>query len=140
MAQKAKQVYGVEIVPQAIEDAKQNAKINGITNAEFFVGAAEEVLPQKYKESAGTMAADVIVVDPPRKGCDPALLNTVLQMNPQKIVYVSCDPATLARDLKILCKNGYELKKVRGCDMFGNSYHVETVVRLSQLKQKPDDY
>jgi len=134
LAQKAKQVYGVEIVPQAIEDAKQNAKINGITNAEFFVGAAEEVLPQKYKESAGTMAADVIVVDPPRKGCDPALLNTVLQMKPQKIVYVSCDPATLARDLKILCENGYELKKVRGCDMFGNSYHVESVVLLSRTK------
>lgn len=80
------------------------------------------------------MAADVIVVDPPRKGCDPALLNTVLQMKPQKIVYVSCDPATLARDLKILCENGYELKKVRECDMFGNSYHVESVVLLSRTE------
>ena len=124
LAQKAKQVYGVEIVPQAIEDARQNAGINKISNAEFFVGAAEEVLPNKYKESKGKMAADVIVVDPPRKGCD--------------MVYVSCDPGTLARDLKYLCGNGYELRRGRGCDMFSNSFHVETVVLLSQ--QRPDDH
>lgn len=138
LAQKAKKVYGVEIVPQAIEDAKQNARINHISNAEFFVGAAEEVLPEKYKESNGTMAADVIVVDPPRKGCDGALLDTILKMKPKKIVYVSCDPATLARDLKVLCEKDYKLERVRGCDMFGMSFHVETVVLLSQLR--PDDY
>lgn len=140
LAQKAKQVYGVEIVPQAIEDAKRNAKLNDIENAEFFVGAAEDVLPGKYKESAGTMAADVIVVDPPRKGCEESLLDTIVQMKPKRVVYVSCDPATLARDLKYLCARGYELKRVRGCDMFSQSFHVETVVLLSQLRHKPDDY
>ena len=134
LAQKAKQIYGVEIVPQAIADAKENAKINGITNADFFVGAAEEVLPEKYQQSNGAMAADVVVVDPPRKGCDQALLETVLKMAPQRIVYVSCDPATLARDLKYLCENGYGLQRVRGCDMFAHSYHVETVCLLSCIK------
>lgn len=134
LAQKAKQVYGVEIVPQAIEDAKKNAVLNDITNAEFFLGAAEEVLPEKYKESNGTMAADVIVVDPPRKGCDRTLLDTIVQMTPKKVVYVSCDPATLARDLAYLTEKGYEVKKVRGCDMFGQTVHVETVVLLSQQK------
>ena len=133
LAQKAKQVYGVEIVPQAIEDAKQNAKINHISNAEFFVGAAEEVLPKKYEESNGTMAADVIVVDPPRKGCDGTLLDTILKMSPKKIVYVSCDPATLARDLKVLCEKDYKLERVRGCDMFSQSFHVETVCLLTRF-------
>ena len=132
LAQKAKQVYGVEIVPQAIEDAKKNAKRNHMDNVEFFVGAAEEVLPQQYAKSQGTMAADVIVVDPPRKGCEESLLDTMIQMKPEKIVYVSCDPATLARDLKYLCERGYELTRVRGCDMFGHSYHVETVCLLSK--------
>lgn len=131
LAQKAKQVYGVEIVPQAIEDAKKNADLNHMSNAEFFVGAAEEVLPAKYAESNGTMAADVIVVDPPRKGCDEALLDTIIKMHPEKVVYVSCDPATLARDLKILCGNGYQLERVRGCDMFPQSFHVETVCLLT---------
>ena len=130
LAQKAKQVYGVEIVPQAIEDAKKNAALNQMSNAEFFVGAAEEVLPAKYAESNGTMAADVIVIDPPRKGCDEALLDTIIKMNPKKVVYVSCDPATLARDLKFLCGNGYQLERVRGCDMFPQSFHVETIVAL----------
>ena len=130
LAQKAKQVYGVEIVPQAIADAKKNAALNQMTNAEFFVGAAEEVLPAKYAESNGTMAADVIVVDPPRKGCDEALLDTIIKMHPKKVVYVSCDPATLARDLKFLCGNGYQLERVRGCDMFAHSFHVETCVLL----------
>lgn len=138
LAKKAAKVYGVEIVPQAIEDAKHNAHINHITNAEFFVGAAEEVLPEQYKKSNGTMAADVIVVDPPRKGCDETLLETIVSMAPQRVVYVSCDPATLARDLKYLCEHGYELKRVRGCDMFPMSFHVETVVLLSQ--QKPNDH
>lgn len=132
LAKQAKMVYGVEIVPEAIDDANQNKKLNGISNVEFFTGAAEEVLPVKYKESNGAMTADVIVVDPPRKGCEQTLLDTILNMVPKKVVYVSCDPATLARDLKILCEGGYELKKVRGCDMFGHSGHVETVCLLSR--------
>jgi len=135
LAGKAKQVYGVEIVPQAIEDAKKNALNNGIENAEFFVGKAEEVLPMKYEKEG--IFADIIVVDPPRKGCDSACLETMLKMLPKKIVYVSCDSATLARDLKILCEGGYEIQKVRGVDQFGHTVHVETVVLLSQ--QKPDD-
>src|SRR5699024_3072322 len=141
LAQKAKQVYGVEIIPQAIEDARKNAEINGITNAEFYVGKAEEVLPdyyRKYEEShPGRRAhADVIVVDPPRKGCDETLLETMVNMEPDRIVYVSCDSATLARDLKYLCENGYELKKVRPADMFPMTVHVETVVLLSKLNTK----
>jgi 23S rRNA (uracil1939-C5)-methyltransferase len=136
LAQKAKKVYGVEIIPQAIEDAKKNAEINHITNAEFFVGAAEEVLPRKYKEEQ--ISADVIVVDPPRKGCDQSLLDTILAMAPKRIVYVSCDPATLARDLKYLCEKDYHLKRVRPVDQFAHSVHVETVVLLSQ--QRPDDH
>jgi 23S rRNA (uracil1939-C5)-methyltransferase len=130
LAQKAKQVYGVEIVPQAIDDARKNAEINHIKNAEFFVGAAEEILPRKYQEEA--IYADVIVVDPPRKGCEESLLNTIIEMKPKRVVYVSCDPATLARDLKYLCENGYELKKVQAVDQFAHSTHVETVVLLSQ--------
>ena len=130
LAQKAKQVYGVEIIPQAIEDAKNNAKINGIENAEFFVGKAEEVLPAKYKEDG--VYADVIVVDPPRKGCDGALIETMLSMKPERIVYVSCDSATLARDLKVLCEKEYQVEKVAVCDMFGNSVHVETVAKLTR--------
>ncbi|NLK28331.1 MAG: 23S rRNA (uracil(1939)-C(5))-methyltransferase RlmD, partial [Clostridiales bacterium] len=125
LAQKAKKVYGVEIIPQAIEDAKTNARINGIENAEFFVGAAEEVLPRMYREM--NARGDVIVVDPPRKGCDQSLLDTILKMAPKRVVYVSCDPATLARDLKYLCAKDYELKKVRAVDQFGHSVHVETV-------------
>ena len=128
-------------IPQAIEDARKNAEINGITNAEFYVGKAEEVLPdyyRKYEESnPGSRAhADVIVVDPPRKGCDETLLETMVNMEPDRIVYVSCDSATLARDLKYLCENGYELKKVRPADMFPMTVHVETVVLLSKLNAK----
>ena len=133
LAQKAAKVCGVEIVPQAIEDAKKNAKLNGFTNAEFFVGAAEEVVPQQYEKSNGALRADVVTLDPPRKGCDEKLLETVVNMAPKKIVYVSCDPATLARDLKYLCGKGYELKRVRACDMFGHSGHVETVVGLQKM-------
>ena len=137
LAQKAKQVYGVEIVPQAINDAKENAKINAIDNAEFFVGKAEEVLPEYYAEyerehNGETAHADVIVVDPPRKGCDETLLETIVKMQPEKVVYVSCDSATLARDLKYLCANGYEIKMCRGVDQFPQSVHVETVVLLSK--------
>ncbi len=140
LAQKAAKVCGVEIVPQAIEDARENADRNGFTNTEFFVGAAEDVVPEQYEQSGGSLRADVVTLDPPRKGCDERLLRTVVRMEPKRIVYVSCDPATLARDLKYLCGEGYELKRVRACDMFGHSSHVETVVLLSQLKQKPDDY
>ncbi len=141
LAQKAGQVYGVEIVPQAIEDARRNAGINGIENAEFFVGKAEEVLPEYYekyaREHSGESArADVIVVDPPRKGCDEALLETIVKMQPERVVYVSCDSATLARDLKVLCGAGYELEKVRPVDMFPMTVHVETVVLLSH--KSPD--
>ncbi len=132
LAKEAKQVYGVEIVPQAIEDAKQNAARNNITNAEFFVGAAEDVLPAKYKESGGSMRADVIVVDPPRKGCDEALLQTVVNMEPKRVVYVSCDPATLARDVKYLGENGYKLTKAQPVDMFPFTEHCETVCLLSK--------
>ena len=137
LAQKAKQVYGVEIVPQAIDDAKENAKINAIDNAEFFVGKAEEVLPEYYAEyerehNGETAHADVIVVDPPRKGCDETLLETIVKMQPEKVVYVSCDSATLARDLKYLCANGYEIRMCRGVDQFPQSVHVETVVLLSK--------
>jgi 23S rRNA (uracil1939-C5)-methyltransferase len=136
LAQKAKKVYGVEIIPQAIEDAKNNAKINDIENAEFFVGKAEEVLPEYYeryeKEHGEKAYADVIVVDPPRKGCDETLLQTMIQMRPERIVYVSCDSATLARDLKILCENGYELKKVRPVDQFPMTTHVESACLLER--------
>ena len=136
LAQKAGKVYGVEIVPQAIEDAKSNAALNGITNASFFVGKAEEVLPEFYekesrKPDADMLHPDVIVVDPPRKGCDEKCLETMLRMEPDRIVYVSCDPATLARDLKILCGGGYALRKVRPVDQFGHTTHVETVALLS---------
>lgn len=131
LAQRAKKVCGVEIVPAAIEDARKNAALNGFTNAEFFVGKAEEVLPEKYKTEGIT--ADVIVVDPPRKGCEESVLTTMIQMQPKRIVYVSCDSATLARDLKYLCENGYTLQKCCPVDMFGNSVHVETVCLLSKL-------
>ena len=130
LAQKAKRVYGVEIVPQAIEDAKTNASINGITNAEFYVGKAEEVLPEQYEKNG--IYADVIVVDPPRKGCDTAVLETMVKMAPKRIVYVSCDSATLARDLKYLRENGYEVRRVQGVDQFAMTGHVETVCLLSK--------
>lgn len=128
LAGQAGHVYGVEIVPPAIEDARKNAQLNGIENAEFFVGKAEEVLPRKYQEEQ--ISADVIVVDPPRKGCDSAVLETMLQIRPKRIVYISCDPATLARDLKILCQGRYKLQKVQPVDMFPHTTHVETVCLL----------
>ena len=145
-------------MPQAIDDAKNNAKINGITNAEFFVGKAEEVLPEfyadakknitkgseaikpevpaaKYTDEADMLTPDVIVVDPPRKGCDEKCLDTMLKMEPQRIVYVSCDSATLARDLKILCEEKYELVKWQAFDQFSHTGHVETVCLLSKLHE-----
>lgn len=134
LAQKAKQVYGVEIVPQAIDDARGNAEINGMENVEFFVGKAEEVLPEQYEKDQ--VYADVIVVDPPRKGCDEKCLETIVRMGPKKVVYVSCDSATLARDVKYLGEKGYEVKRVRCVDMFPQSGHVEAVVLLSKLNAK----
>lgn len=134
LARRAKQVYGVEIVPEAIADARQNAALNDCRNAEFFVGKAEEVLPEKYEREG--IRADVIVVDPPRKGCGEAVLATMLKMHPRRIVYVSCDSATLARDLKYLCGTGqYRLDKVKVCDMFCWTGHCETVCLLSKLNE-----
>ena len=147
LAKNARKVYGVEIVPQAIEDARNNAKRNGIDNAEFFVGKAEEVVPAFYEkalkqvqdsEAGKSIHPDVVVVDPPRKGCEEILLETIVKMQPQRIVYVSCDSATLARDLKFLSANGYAVKKVQPVDQFGHSVHVETVVLLSH--KKPDGH
>lgn len=138
LAGSAKKVCGVEIIPQAIEDAKANAARNGIDNAEFFVGKAEEVLPAFYakQDAASEMRhPDVIVVDPPRKGCDTDCLDTMLKMQPERIVYVSCDSATLARDLRILCDGGYEIQKIRGVDQFGMTVHCETVCLLSKLHE-----
>lgn len=132
LAQKAKFVRGVEIIPAAIENANDNARLNSIENVEFFVGKAEEVLPAEYKKNG--IYADVIVVDPPRKGCEESLLATMIEMQPKRIVYVSCDSATLARDLKYLCERGYELKKVCPVDQFGGTVHVETCVLLSKIK------
>lgn len=132
LARQAGFVRGVEIIPAAIENARENARINNIENVEFFVGKAEEVLPAQYDQNG--IYADVIVVDPPRKGCDSQLLETMIKMQPKKIVYVSCDSATLARDLKYLCQEGYELDKVCPVDQFGGTVHVETVVLMSKVK------
>ena len=133
LARCAKQVYGVEIVPQAIDDAKENAKRNGIENVDFYVGKAEVVLPEKYEKEG--IFADVIVVDPPRKGCDEECLSTMVQMQPKRIVYVSCDSATLARDVKYLEEHGYKMMKARIFDNFPQSVHVETVCWLSQKEK-----
>ncbi len=129
LAQKAKKVYGVEIIPQAIEDARNNAQINDISNVEFFVGKAEEVLPREYEENQ--VSADVIVVDPPRKGCEESLLETMIEMQPKRIVYVSCDSATLARDVKYLREHGYGLEEVTPCDMFPHTVHTESVAKMT---------
>jgi 23S rRNA (uracil1939-C5)-methyltransferase len=148
LAGNAGQIYGVEVIDKAIEDARNNAKRNGISNAKFFVGKAEEVLPQFYNTTSPLVNAsantekksgkadmrnpDVIVVDPPRKGCDEECLRTMVAMAPERIVYVSCDSATLARDLKYLCSNGYNLRKVRPVDMFPHTVHVECCVALQK--------
>lgn len=130
LARKAKKVFGVEIVPEAIEDAKRNAELNGITNAEFAVGEAEIVIPKWYSEGN---TADVLVVDPPRKGCDEALLQTIIDMKPKKVVYVSCNPGTLARDLRILEDGGYQTVEVQPVDMFPMTMHVEVVAKLTLI-------
>ncbi len=132
LAQYAKQVYGVEIVSEAIEDAKVNAQLNGINNVQFAVGKAEEVIPAWNKQG---IKPDVIVVDPPRKGCDIELLNTIIEMKPERVVYVSCNPATLARDLRILEDGGFRTVEVQPVDMFPHTVHVETVALLG-LEEK----
>lgn len=146
LAQAAGRVYGVEVIPDAVADARENARKNGITNAVFFVGEAEKVLPEFYEREREKVQAgaedmchpDVIVVDPPRKGCDARCLETILKMRPERIVYVSCDSATLARDLRVLCDGGYELKKGRVCDQFCQGVHTEAVCLLSSRKNKFD--
>ena len=147
LASKAKQVMGVEIVPDAIRDAKENAERNGIKNAVFFCGRSEEIFPEYLRMQTDTREAEaaaetVVVLDPPRKGCDRKLLDAILEAGPEKIVYVSCDSATLARDLKILTgsKAGttYQIKKIQPVDMFPHSVHVETVCQL--IRRKPDAY
>lgn len=141
LAKAAKKVIGVEIVPEAIDNARENAAINGMENTEFLVGAAEEVVPKYFDEHKNQPECkpDVIVVDPPRKGCDQVLLDTIVKMNPERIVYVSCDSATLARDLKWLEEHGYKLKEATPCDMFGQTVHVETVALLSKLSDTKDN-
>lgn len=129
LAKKAKEVIGVEVVEDAVEDAIKNAEINGVKNVKFHVGKAEEVIPELYAKG---IKADVVVVDPPRKGCEEELLKTIIEMKPKKVVYVSCKPSTLARDLKILCENGFKLVKVQPVDMFPQTTHVECVAVLKR--------
>ena len=129
MARHAKKVYGVEIIPEAIENARENARRNEIENAEFYVGKAEKVLPdyvENLKAQGKDPQIDVICVDPPRKGCDDVCIQTILEIAPKRIVYVSCDPATLARDLKKLEEGGYSLDYVQPVDQFAHTVHVET--------------
>ncbi|MCO7175395.1 23S rRNA (uracil(1939)-C(5))-methyltransferase RlmD [Sporolactobacillus kofuensis] len=132
LAKQAKHVYGVEIVPEAIEDAKKNAELNKITNASFEVGKSEDVIPNWRDQG---IEPNVIVVDPPRKGCDAALIDTMITMQPERIVYVSCNPSTLARDLKLLTAGGYGVKKVQPVDMFPQTMHVECVVLMSRVEK-----
>jgi len=129
LTEKAKKVYGIEIVPEAIEDAKRNCRLNGIENAEFLLGKAEEEAPKLFEQG---VSADVVVVDPPRKGCEEKVLETIVEMEPKKIVYVSCNPSTLARDLEILEGKGYETKRVQPVDLFCHSAHIETVTLLTK--------
>ena len=130
LAQKAKKVYGVEVVEEAIKDAKENAALNSLTNTEFYVGEAEVVVPKLYDKG---IRAEVVVVDPPRKGCETIVLDTIANMNPDRIVYVSCNPATLARDLAYLEEKGYRTVEVQPVDMFPHTAHVETVVLMSRV-------
>ncbi|HLS65504.1 MAG TPA: 23S rRNA (uracil(1939)-C(5))-methyltransferase RlmD [Pseudogracilibacillus sp.] len=130
LAKRAKKVYGVEIVAEAVEAARDNAKLNDVDNVEFVVGKAEEVMPQWYEDG---LRPDVIIVDPPRKGCDEKLLEAMLAMKPERIVYVSCNPSTLARDLRFLEDGGYKTEEVQPVDMFSQTYHVENVARLERI-------
>ncbi len=129
LAQKAKKVYGVEVVEAAIEDARENARLNQLNNTEFYAGTAEVIIPRLYQKG---VRADVVVVDPPRKGCEPVVLDTIANMNPKKIVYVSCNPATLARDLAILEEKGYKTVEVQPVDMFPHTMHVECCVLITK--------
>ncbi|MBQ8623168.1 MAG: 23S rRNA (uracil(1939)-C(5))-methyltransferase RlmD [Oscillospiraceae bacterium] len=133
MADKVKKLIGVEIIPQAIENAKANAKANGVTNAEFICGDAGTVAQTLAKRGE---RPNVIVIDPPRKGCDNKTLDAIIEMSPERVVYISCNPATAARDCKYLCENGYTLKRIRPADMFPRTTHVETVCLLSKLNTK----
>lgn len=130
LSQKAKMVYGVEIIPQAIDNAKVNAEINNVKNAQFYVGKSEEIIPQLIKDG---IIPDVIVVDPPRKGCDSKLLDALGKAKPRRIVYVSCDPSTLARDLKYLESHGYKTQEIQPVDMFPMTKHIENVAFLTKL-------
>lgn len=132
LARQAGRVYGVEVVPEAIEDARRNAELNGIRNVEFAVGLSEEVMP-RWREQG--VEPDVIVVDPPRKGCDEALLQTILAMRPKRVVYVSCNPSTLARDLRVLEDGGYRTVEVQPVDMFPHTVHVECVALMSRVEK-----
>lgn len=131
LAQKAKKVYGIEIVEDAIKDAKINANLNNLDNVEFYVGKAEEVVPKMYKEGK---TANVVVVDPPRKGCYEKVLDTIVSMKPDRVVYVSCNPSTLARDLAYLDERGYKCLEVQPVDMFPHTMHVESVAKLEKIK------
>lgn len=133
LAKRAKAVVGIEYVEKAIDDAKRNARLNGIANAEFYCGAAEKLLPRLVREG---MRFDAITLDPPRKGADPAVLEAVVESGADRIAYVSCNPATLARDLKLLCARGYRIDSVQPVDMFPMTGHVETVVLMSRVEGK----
>jgi len=128
MAAKAKQLTGIEIVPDAIRDAEENAKLNLITNTEFICGAAEDVVPRLIKQG---LSPDVYIVDPPRAGCDEKLLATIAANKPERLVYVSCNPATLARDLKYLSERGLIVRETQPVDMFPHTSHVECVALMS---------
>ena len=124
----AKRVYGIEVVSQAIEDARINAEINDIDNVEFIKGAAEKIMPEMAERG---IKPDVIAVDPPRRGCDEKTLEAIVKVSPNRIVYVSCNPATLARDLRYLEDRGYETEKVQPVDMFPHTHHVESIILMT---------
>lgn len=126
LAEHAKKVFGVEVVEDAVQDAVENAKINNIQNIKFIVGKAEEVIPKYFTKQS----VDMAVLDPPRKGCHEDLLHSVLKIEPKKIIYISCNPSTLARDLKVLCKNDYKIVNVIPYDFFPHTMHVECIVQL----------
>ncbi|SCG83822.1 putative RNA methyltransferase [Proteiniborus sp. DW1] len=132
LAKKAKKVYGIESVSQAVKDAKENARINGIGNVEFHCGNAEDIFPKLYEKG---IKADVVVVDPPRKGCEPKVIETITKMKPEKVIYISCNPSTLARDLKMLSENGFKVLECQPVDMFPHTVHVECVVLMSRVEK-----
>jgi len=131
MARHADRVYGIEVVKAAVEDARINADLNNINNVNFLTGKARDVIKHLYDKN---ILADVVVLDPPRKGCHKALLEVLVEKRPERIIYVSCNPSTLARDLKMLREGGYEIKEIQPVDMFPHTAHVECVVRLCREK------